>query len=101
MISNVFYLPSETMRPLRLLMQELSDVAANWMLFMTELGLKKRQLDIIDCDHPKVREKLLKALDSWLHSKRDASWADIVFALQGIEEKVLASHIEKKYCQSD
>ena len=76
-------------------------MASNWMLFMIELGLEKRHLDVLDCDHPKVREKLLNALDLWLHSKKDASWADVVRALRGIEDNALASHLEAKYCQSD
>ena len=76
-------------------------MASDWILFMIELGLEKRPLDIIDRDHPKVKEKFLNSLDLWLCNKKDASWTDIVCALRGIKETVLAEQLEAKYCRSD
>lgn len=80
---------------------ELQTVAADWRSLMLRLGLEQWQLRIISRDHPTVREQLESALDLWLRNKRDASWADVVCALEGMEEKVLASRIRTKYCQSD
>ena len=87
------------MQPLCLLVEELHTVAADWWLLMLRLGLEQWQLKAIDRDHPTVREKLTTALDVWLQSSRNVSWLDIVHALRGMEEKVLASVIDTKYCQ--
>ena len=100
-VHDSFEPPSGTRHPLCVLMEELCTVAAKWMLFMLMLGVEKWQLNAIDRDQPTVREKLASALDLWLRNKRDASWADIVHALQRIEEKALAMHLEAKYCQWD
>ena len=67
---------------------------------MLGLSLEQWQLNEIDCDHRMVRDKLASALSLWLCTKKGASWMDIVYALRGVEEEVLASNIEAKYCQS-
>lgn len=100
-VHDSFASPSGTRHPLRLLMEELCCVVVKWKLFTLMLDLEKWQLDAIDHDQSTVKEKLVAALDLWLHNKRDASWADIVHALRRIEEETLASHLETKYCQSN
>ena len=64
---------------------------------MLRLGRKQYQLNEIDCDHHMVRDKLVSALNLWLRAKKGASWMDVVTALRGVGEEVLASKIEEKY----
>lgn len=98
-LCKVVYYLSGARPQLAVLARELRSMAAKWEPLMIQLGLECWQIQEISRDHPTaVRNKLEHALDVWLSNKIDASWVDVVYALQGIEQKVLANQIEAKYC---
>ena len=72
-------------------------VAADWRMLGRKLGLEEYQLKIIECENLAVAEKLVAALDEWLRKKPDASWADVIRALEIMRENTLVEKIRKKY----
>ena len=54
-----------------------------------------------DLRESKIRDdiKLLRTMDAWLKSDQDASWKNVVRALNAIQENDLARNLETKYCR--
>ena len=76
-------------------MAEVSD----WHTLGIQLDLRGDQLDEIEQSHPTagvVRWKS-EVLKKWLHSNTNASWENVVSALQNMKECELAERIRRKY----
>ena len=64
-----------------------------------QLGMEYFRLQQIEERNTKVSDCLLPAMDMWLNSDDNASWARIITALNDIDKNVLAKKIEQRYCQ--
>ena len=64
-----------------------------------QLGMEYFNLQQIEERNTKVSDCLLPAMDMWLNSDDNASWARIVTALHDIDKNVLAKKVEQRYCQ--
>ena len=65
-----------------------------------QLGMEFFRLQHIEQQNTAVSDRLLSAMDMWLNSDPNASWARIIKALNDTDKSVLAKEIEQKYCQS-
>ena len=81
---------------LRTVFEEVQEVV-DWMPFGVFLKLELSQLKRIEQEYSESKRRLLEMLGTWLKLFPDASWIDIVKALQSIDHKVLAQRIEEKY----
>ena len=81
-----------------LLVKELKEVKS-WYMFGVALDIPVSQLDAIQSSNPhsEVERWLVKMLDYWLKSNTDASWKEIVQALEDTEQHVLAARVKLKY----
>ena len=79
--------------------KELKEVTDDWKLFGVSLGVPVRKLDTIKLDDPHggVESWKLKMFQLWLQSKPDASWNDVVRALEENEFFSLAAKLRKTY----
>ena len=64
-----------------------------------QLGMEYFRLQQIEQQSIAVTDRLLSAMDMWLNSDANATWARIIKALKDIDKNVLAKEIEQKYCQ--
>ena len=67
------------------------------MPFGVYLKLELPQLKKIEQMYSEPKRRLLEMLGTWLKMFPNASWNDVVRALQSIDHKVLAQRIEEKY----
>ena len=81
--------------PVRILLQELSDVS--WDLLGTHLGLSQSDIRDIERDHQHTWRRKCEMFDKWLKKEEKPSWTKIVAALEGMSEANLASRLKKKY----
>ena len=86
------------MRQLRDVMRiEDINIATKWH----ELGLflfdNNTILQVIKIDHHSVEERCLKMFQAWLERTPDASWNQLITALNMIEMKTAANTISKLY----
>ena len=77
------------------LWEELSTVS-NWYQLGLKLGVPDYKLDEIQRNHSSSRWKL-ETLKLWLQLRPNASWMNVVRALQRMEENTLAKRIRQKY----
>ena len=70
----------------------------NWELFGVSLGVHVRMLNRIKLDDPNggVENWKLKMFQFWLQYKPDASWKDVVRALEDNDYCLLAATLSKK-----
>ena len=64
-----------------------------------QLGMEFFRLQQIEQQNVMVTDRLLSAMDMWLNSDANATWARIIKALHDTDKNVLAIEIEQKYCQ--
>ena len=83
----------------QLLLKELKDVTDDWKLFGLSLGVPVRNLNTIKLDDPHggVENWKLKMFEIWLQYKPDASWKDVVRALNEKDYNNLAAKLSRKY----
>ena len=63
------------------------------------LGVPKNKLDDFESENPtSTSGRKLGALEYWLHSDVDASWAKLAETLVSFDEVLLAREIGRKYC---
>ena len=90
--------PFSSIRPnLMQLMKELKFVSTRWREFGLFLGISIDVLDLINVDEENFENKLLAVCHKWLQTNPFGTWNNIVEALQGISEMVLAGELVKKY----
>ena len=85
-----------------LLLTELKDVT-NWHMLGVYLRVRESKLEDIETRYQQSQglDRCKKeVLCAWLQTNPDASWKEFVDALKQIDEEVLASNLEKKYCQA-
>ena len=70
-----------------------------WKFIGLELGVSKDDLDGIESDYSKVKERLLEALAKWLQSGKNTTWKALAEAVgsdmvdrEDIKDKILANH---------
>ena len=78
-----------------ILCEELSTVS-DWYQLGLKLGVPDYKLDEIQRYHSSSQWKL-ETLKLWLQLKPNASWMNVVRALQRMEENTLAKWIRQKY----
>ena len=81
-----------------LLVKELKEVN-DWYTFGVALDIPVRQLRIIQSSNPHagVDRWLVDMFEYWLSSNSDASWKDIIQALEQTDQLVLAAEVKMKY----
>ena len=76
---------------------ELVDLV-KWTGFALKLpGMDQTTISTIERDYPKVHEQKIALYDTWLWAYPQASWDDVVKALEGQKENKIAATIQKKY----
>ena len=98
--TNVALVPSPTDSRLNLknLCSELATVI-NWFLLGINLGLPKYELSKIQQNYASqgIDQQRLEMLDLWLQRTPNATWEDVVRALQQMGENRVAENIHEKY----
>ena len=81
-----------------LLVKELKEVK-DWYVFGVALDIPVRQLNAIQSSNPHggVERWLVDMFEYWLNSNPDASWKDIIQALEQTDQLVLAAKVKIKY----
>ena len=70
-----------------------------WKKFATHLRMMEQSdIDEIKKDNRDSAKQRLAVLGTWLHKCTNASWEDVVSALEKIDENILAEHLRMKYC---
>ena len=64
-----------------------------------QLKMDYSELEKIEERGIEVSDRLLSAMNMWLKSDANATWARIIKALNDTDKNVLAKEIEQKYCQ--
>ena len=64
-----------------------------------QLGMKFAKLRKIDESKQRDDIKLMRTMDAWLKSDQDASWKNVVRALNATQENDLARNLETRYCR--
>ena len=84
---------------MQLLVKELKDVVDNWKPVGVALGVPVRKLNTIKLDDPHggVENWKIKMFDIWLQYKPDASWKDVVEALDENDYYDLAEKLWEKH----
>ena len=74
-------------------------MADDWIVFGVSLGIPPRKLNSIKINDPNggVENWKLKMFQFWLQYKTDASWKDVVRALEDNDYFNLAATLSKKY----
>ena len=78
------------------LSSELASVI-DWFSLGLNLGLQKHELTKIERDYQGNDRRRVEMLDLWLHRTPNATWEDVVRALQQMGENVVAENIREKY----
>ena len=83
----------------QLLIKELKEVTDDWRVFGVTLGIPGRNLKSIMIDDPNggVKNWKLKMFQFWLQYKPDASWKDVIRALEDNDYRNLAATLSKRY----
>ena len=61
------------------------------------LGVPVSKLRVIESMNKDVEQCKLETLQYWLNNKIDASWKEIVQALEFLDECVIATKVKQKY----
>ena len=84
----------------RNLVRECADVNTRWFELGLELGVKNNELNGIrqTLSAENNNMKMMQMFDKWKRSNPDASWLDVVKALEEMGENDVAQTIEARYC---
>ena len=89
-------IPTGSALNLHNLSSELASVI-DWFSLGLNLGLQKHELTKIEHDYQGNDRRRVEMLDLWLHRTPNATWEDVVRALQQMGENVVAENIREKY----
>jgi len=94
--SEVLPSPTEIALNLQKLSSELAAVT-DWFSLGLNFGLQKHELTKIERDYQGNDRRRVEMLDLWLHRTPNATWEDVVRALQQMGENTVAEIIREKY----
>ena len=89
-------IPTGSALNLQNLSSELASVI-DWFSLGLNLGLQKHELTKIERDYQGNDRRRVEMLDLWLHRTPNATWEDVVRALQQMGENTVAEIIREKY----
>ena len=77
------------------------DELVEWEKFAWNLkGITQKHIDIVKRDNTTISQQKSAILDKWIRVCPDASWKDVVTALEKAEENALAQKVTHKYCSN-
>lgn len=79
------------------LSNELIDVTAEWYQLGIKLGIQHHELKNIEKQYQDVYRQLTETLVLWLQQTPNASWGNVVKALQDMRKNTLAERIRNTY----
>ena len=89
--------PVMSLRPKYDQLIELLDTLVNWQKFGTFLpGIKSEHIQVIERDKKENDQQKAALFTKWLHVHPDASWKDVLSALEKSQEYTLASKVYQK-----
>ena len=90
--------PAMSVRPKYDQLIELLDTLVNWQKFGTFLpGIKSEHIQVIERDIRGTDLQKAALFSKWLSVHPEASWQDVVFALEKSQEYTLASKLYQKF----
>ena len=69
----------------------------DWHQLGIKLGLEMHELEKIERDYRGIHRQMLQTLKLWLQNTPDASWLNVVSALEEMGENRVAANIRRKY----
>ena len=88
--------PAMSVRPEYDQLIELLDALVNWQKFGTFLpGIKSEHIQVIEHENTRIDQQKAALFTKWLQVHPEASWQDVLFALETSEEHTLASTVQK------
>ena len=76
---------------------ELLDSLVNWQAFGMFLpGIKREEIQVIECENIRFNQQKAALFSKWLHVHPEASWQDVLYALEKSQEYSLASKVYQK-----
>ena len=76
---------------------ELLDTLVNWQKFGTFLpGIKSEHIQVIEHENTRIDKQKSALFSKWLSVHPEASWQDVLYALEKSEEHTLASKVYQK-----
>ena len=89
--------PAMSVRPKYDQLIELLDTLVNWQKFGTFLpGIKSEHIQVIECENRRIDLQKTALFTKWLSVHPEASWQDVLFALEKSQEYSLASKVYQK-----
>ena len=89
--------PALSVRPQYDQLIELLDTLVNWQKFGTFLpGIESKDIQIIECDNRGTDKQKVTLFSKWLSVCPEASWHDVLSALQKSRELALESLVYQK-----
>ena len=102
-VFHLYFYSADASKPtIQQLMMELSNnVASEWNLIGTLLGISDGELNMIsEQEHHDHQKCLMAMLRVWLHQTNPpASWPEIAKVLELTEKPDIAQQIRQKYCK--
>ena len=89
--------PAMSVRPKYDQLIELLDALVNWQLFGTFLpGIKSEHIQVIEHENTRIDKQKSALFSKWLGVHPEASWQDVLYALEKSYEYTLASKVYQK-----
>ena len=89
--------PAMSVRPKYDQLIELLDTLVNWQKFGAFLpGIKSEHIQVIDHENRRIDQQKAALFSKWLSVHPEASWQDVLFALEKSQEYSLASRVYQK-----
>ena len=89
--------PGMSVRPMYDQLIELLDTLVNWQKFGTFLpGIKNEHIQVIECENRRIDQQKAALFSKWLSVLPEASWQDVLSALEKSQEYSLASKVYQK-----
>ena len=89
--------PAMSVRPKYDQLIELLDTIVNWQKFGAFLpGIKSEHIQVIECENRRIDLQKAALFTKWLSVHPEASWQDVLFALEKSQEYSLASKVYQK-----
>jgi len=96
---------SKNIPKLKDLCRELEGVVEKWKSLMLELGVEHTVIATAVYNYSQccnsLYEQKLYVFNYWLKNDRNASWSRVIDALKKIDERNLASQLQRKYAWKD